>query len=320
MGWGSSLLSRRAFSSPGRLLRPLWPPCQRDRRRTGNPRSSHRHGDAGEHGQARHGNDPYPSSERGPLRTRSRPLADARGGNGAGRRRRRGVAAQGQGTGGCLHPLAQLGGRSAAREQLHLLAARVVQVHRRAAEGFHGLFDAGEALPRLLLEHPHDRRGDPGREVRAGLGDRRGRRVALRVQQADERLRLERRLPGQHLVGDDPQRVLVGGAGDVARRALLRAHVGGLDVAVNDAAAVGVPQRVADVVQDRLHERDGKRADFLNHGIQRPALDELHHKEEQVRALLHRVDRDDVRVAERGGGAGLPLEALGHPLAGEQRG
>ncbi len=96
--------------------------------------------------------------------------------------------------------------------------------------------------------------------------------------------------------------------------------IGRLDVAVNDAAAVRVAECRAHLLHDGLHHRDRERADFADDAVERPALDELHHEVQRLPGFLDRVDRDDVRVAQRSRRARLTLEALGHSFAAEQVG
>src|SRR3989449_5388863 len=50
------------------------------------------------------------------------------------------------------------------------------------------------------------------------------------------------------------------------------------------------------------------------HRIEGPSLHVLHHEVQDALALLDRVDWYDVRVAQRGRGAGLALEPLHHSL------
>jgi hypothetical protein len=51
------------------------------------------------------------------------------------------------------------------------------------------------------------------------------------------------------------------------------------------------------------------RPPFRNHGVQRLPLHELHCQKVDAADLLDGVERDDVRMIERRGGAGFALEA-----------
>jgi len=89
---------------------------------------------------------------------------------------------------------------------------------------------------------------------------------------------------------------------------------------VDDAVAMRVAERVAHLGEDRLRHRDRQRADVADHRVERAPAHVLHHEVQHVIAFFDRVDRNDVRVAQRGGGARLALEPLHHPLAHEQQG
>ena len=89
---------------------------------------------------------------------------------------------------------------------------------------------------------------------------------------------------------------------------------------MNDAVTMGVPERVSYMGEDRLHHLDGERADFLNDRIEGPPLHVFHDEIQDALALLHGIDGDDVRMAERGGGARLALEPLHHPLSHVEQG
>src|SRR5256712_10149630 len=94
----------------------------------------------------------------------------------------------------------------------------------------------------------------------------------------------------------------------------------GLDVTVDDAMTMGVAERVAHLGDNRLHHGDGKRADVANNRIERPSLHVLHDEIQDALAFLDGIDGNDVRVAQRGGGARLALEPLGHSLSHEEQG
>ena len=162
----------------------------------------------------------------------------------------------------------------------------------------------------------------------------------------DRRLAVERRLAGQELVEDDSERVEVGARIDLASLGLLgrevlrrpddRARLGHLaragagdpevrhlhaalavdedvvrlDVAVHDPVPVREAQRREDLarVLDRDVDRRGAAAD--DQLLERAAVEELHRDVVGVLGLAAVVDRDDVRVVERGGVLRLAAEAL----------
>ena len=155
---------------------------------------------------------------------------------------------------------------------------------------------------------------------RLGHGDGERKHVAAPVQQppidllrghiggrADHRARLR-----QPVVGED--------VGDAEVHKFRRAvgadeHVVGLDVAVNDAAPVRVLQRVGDLGGHRQRLSGGHRAEALEAGAQRLALQMLHGDElPPVLGVSHLVDGDDGRVGEGGDGPRFPLEPPGQVL------
>ena len=99
---------------------------------------------------------------------------------------------------------------------------------------------------------------------------------------------------------------------------LVQHDIGRLDIAVNDAVAVGVPERVTNLGQDGLHHRDRQRADLVDDRVESPPLDVLHDEVQDLLALLDGVNGDDVRMTQRCGRARLALEPLDHPLAHQQ--
>ena len=90
--------------------------------------------------------------------------------------------------------------------------------------------------------------------------------------------------------------------------------VAGLQVAVGDALLMGAADRVGKRYRE-VEKPVDRQAAGRNHLVERLSLDELHGQEVEpfaIRTLgvLDRVDRDDVRVVERGDDLGLALEAL----------
>ena len=98
--------------------------------------------------------------------------------------------------------------------------------------------------------------------------------------------------------------------------------VGGLDVAVDDALAVRVVQRVADLAMMMVERLRGVEAGAVDDLVEIGALDELHDEVEVAfaRGLAEVVDGDDARVAELGEGAGFALEAVGECRVGADLG
>jgi hypothetical protein len=87
--------------------------------------------------------------------------------------------------------------------------------------------------------------------------------------------------------------------------------VGGLHVAVHDAALVRVPQGASGFPQHPLDVVGGEGLLLLlQHVLERGAGDVLHHEIVEPAFALDAVDRDDVGVVELGGGLRLLLEAL----------
>ena len=100
-------------------------------------------------------------------------------------------------------------------------------------------------------------------------------------------------------------------------------HVGGLDVAVDQADGVGGVEGGADLERDRRGARGRHGALAREQVLEVGALHVAHHQV-QVTALLARgVDRDDVRVVDRRRDPRLALEALAEarvprPVGGDQ--
>ncbi len=265
---------------------------------------------------------------------------DRRRWGGSGCRRRDHRRGRGRGNSSCSRRAAEH-----LRRRVHR-GGRDLRTPRDALEIALHLVGALVPLVRILGERAHHDHielvRDVGPQRRGRL--RRGGEVLHR--DLDRRLAVERRLAGQQLVEDDAERVEVGARVDLAslgllgrevlRRADDRARLGHLaragardpevrhlhaalavdedvvrlDVAVHDAVPVCEAQRREDLarVLDRDVDRRGAAAD--DQLLQRAAVEELHRDVVGVLRLAAVVDRDDVRVVERGGVLGLAAEAL----------
>ena len=103
--------------------------------------------------------------------------------------------------------------------------------------------------------------------------------------------------------------------------AALDQDVGGLDVAVDEPHAVRGVERRGDLAADVDRPVRAQAALAAQHGGEVGALDVLHREVEQPVLLAGVVDRDDVRVLQRGGDPRLAVEALAEPGGlGELRG
>ena len=175
------------------------------------------------------------------------------------------------------------------------------------------------------------------------------------VQHPHQRGAVEREASLDHLVRHDAEAILIGGAGHRVSGALLGAHVGGgaherphlredlpfprlgdpeigdhripvaiehhvggLDVAVDHPLAVRIRQCRTHLAQDPDHLRD-REGPVLQHVVERFPHQILHHKEGEVASAADQVDRDDVRMGERGDGARLAEEALHRAVGAHQR-
>ena len=86
-------------------------------------------------------------------------------------------------------------------------------------------------------------------------------------------------------------------------------HVGGFQVAVRDAVLVGQVEGARDLDAVAQHVRERKRA-AREPGLQRLAVDQLHHQEVGLALASHVEERADVGVRELRDRAGFPHEAL----------
>ena len=108
--------------------------------------------------------------------------------------------------------------------------------------------------------------------------------------------------------------------GQVDVLALVEQHVRGLDVAVHEPARVGGVERSGDLLERCGRPRRLERA-LAQHRLQVGALDEAHRDVQLPVDLARVVDRDDVRMLDRGRQPRLAQEALAERhVVGELRG
>ncbi len=86
-------------------------------------------------------------------------------------------------------------------------------------------------------------------------------------------------------------------------------QVGGLDVAVDDSAAVRIAQPVGELVEQLQLAQHRERLAVPDERGQRGALDVLHRDEELAVVLVHVVHRHDVRMLQSPGRTGFADEA-----------
>ena len=191
--------------------------------------------------------------------------------------------------------------------------------------------DVVEQLGHVGIEHARRRRDDVRDLVHqcahAVAGERRRAGQHLVEHHAErEDVRLVRRASPQRLLRRHVLRRTEHGAG--LRQLLRGAHardaevgdlhsavvehhdVRRLDVAVHDAARVGVGQAVGHLRGDRHRLRHRQARPFLQDGAQLGALDELHRHVGDVLRAADVVDGDDRGVVQAAGGARLLREAL----------
>ena len=98
----------------------------------------------------------------------------------------------------------------------------------------------------------------------------------------------------------------------------IQENVPGLDVPMDHAPTMGVPERGPDLEQPGANHWNRKRADIAQHALQRSARHELHDEEVQVADLSDAIDGNDVDVLQVRDGDRFLLEALHHPGAEQE--
>ncbi len=167
------------------------------------------------------------------------------------------------------------------------------------------------------------------------------------VDELGKTVRGEWRTAREHLVGDDTEGVDVGLGGDVFLAGLLRGHVtgraqqthdlglvghgvlgdaevaylhasvgrqhdvGGLDVPVNDPAAVGVVECLGALKQNLHGALDGQQVVLVDVALEGvAAVEKLQHDVRPVTVLTGIQHAENIRMVERAGGVGLVEEQL----------
>ena len=227
-----------------------------------------------------------------------------------------------------------------------VVAARDRRAAQHALEvGLH-LLGALVARRRVLRERAHHDHVEVARDVAADLRRRLGRRRQVLHRDLDRRVAVERRLAGEELVEDDAERVEIGALVDlgaarllgreVLRRADDRARLGHLaragardpevghldaafavdedvvrlDVAVDDPVPVREARARRGSGARTRRDVDRRRAAADDELLQRAPVEVLHRDVVRVLGLAAVVDRDDVRMVERGGVLRLAAEPL----------
>ena len=195
-------------------------------------------------------------------------------------------------------------------EAVHLEVGRLDRVDVDELVEDRGDVGAGEGLhPREHLEGHDAEREDVAAAVERLPHGLLGRHVGRRPEQRPR-------------VGD----LGVGELGDAEVRdldlvLLVEDEVGGLDVAVDDPARVGVVERRRDLAHEPDHLLRLEAVPLLEDGADRLAVHELHGEERHVLLLADVEEGDDARVGEGAGDARLLVEALlERPVLGAPRG
>src|SRR5690606_8890895 len=98
--------------------------------------------------------------------------------------------------------------------------------------------------------------------------------------------------------------------GDLRHAVHAQEDVGRLDVAVDETGAVRGPDRVSDAGEKAAREDGAERSRRFDAALKRGARDVFELDEAMLADPADVVDRDDVRMNERGGSSSLSIEGL----------
>ena len=181
--------------------------------------------------------------------------------------------------------------------------------------------DRGHRLVDVLGQEAHRRIGGIGQPPGHDLEEHHAQRIDVRPRVGAGRFDGLLRGHVGRRADPDPGRgqgrhdrgALVGHLGDAEVRELgdvqtRQQHVGGLDVAVDDAVLVGVLQGIRDLADQARGALEGQHA-LVQQVLERAAADVFHHDVGQAVRLAGGEDAHDVRVVEDGDRARFPLEA-----------
>jgi len=96
--------------------------------------------------------------------------------------------------------------------------------------------------------------------------------------------------------------------------------VGGLDVAVGDALAVGVVQRLGKLAHEVEDTRQRQRLILAGDVVERATFEQLHNEVMEVVMLSDVEDLDDVWMAQAGGQSDFAIEQVDEAVAGREAG